>query len=236
MTEDTAADPARRYQLYGRRRGRPLRRRRAHLLETLLPTVEIAPPPPGSGTDPAAWFGDVRPRAVWLEVGFGGGEHLATQAARHRDIGFIGCEPFLNGVASLMTLIEDLALTNVRVLPDDARPLLAGLADRTIDRCFVLFSDPWPKARHAERRFIGPSTLDQLARIMPPGAELRLASDDPTLIRWTVEQMTRHPAFAWTATCAADWRVRPDDWPPTRYEEKAIAAGRRPVYLRYVRR
>ncbi|WP_029010763.1 tRNA (guanine(46)-N(7))-methyltransferase TrmB [Azospirillum halopraeferens] len=222
-------------RLYGRRKGRPLRRRRTELLETLLPRLTVAVPPSGTPIDPAALF-DRPVDDVWLEVGFGGGHHLAWQAAHHPGIGLIGCEPFVNGVAGLLGLVEDAGVDNVRIVPDDARPLLDALPDASIGRAFVLFADPWPKKRHWERRFIGPGTLDTLARVLRDGAELRLASDDPGLVRWMLEHTVRHPDFAWTARRAADWRERPADWPPTRYEEKAIAAGRRPVFLRFVRR
>ncbi len=172
----------------------------------------------------------------WLEVGFGGGEHLAAQAVAHPGIGIIGCEPFINGVAGLLDHVEREGLGNVRIFDDDARFLLDALPDASIGRCFVLFSDPWPKKRHWERRFIGPENLERLARVLKNGAELRLASDDPGLVTWMLDQTWHHPAFAWTAQRADDWRIRPSDWPATRYEEKAVAAGRRPVFLRFCRR
>lgn len=223
-----------RLQLYGRRRGRPLRVQKARCYEALLPQTRITLPEQGQ-LDPAGLF-SFAPAAVWLEVGFGGGEHLAAQAQAHPDIGFIGCEPFVNGVAGLLHHIEARGLQNVRVLADDARPLLARLPEASIARSFVLFADPWPKARHHRRRFIGPETLPDLARILADNAHLRLASDDPGLARWMLEHVWSHPAFAWTARCPADWRHRPADAPPTRYEEKALAAGRRPVYLTFRRR
>ncbi len=232
MSDDTA--PQQRMILYGRRRGRPLRKQRSGLLETLLPRLEVALPETGR-LDPASLF-DRPVRDVWFEVGFGGGEHLAAQAAANPDIGFIGCEPFINGVASLLQHVEVLGLTNVRVVPDDARPILDALPDACIGRAFVLFPDPWPKARHAFRRFIGPDNLPRLARVLKDGAELRLATDDRQLSRWMLEHTWRHPDFAWTAQGADDWRVRPADWPETRYERKAIEAGRRPVFLRFRRR
>ena len=223
-------------QLYGRRRGRPLRRRRADLLETLLPAVRLEQAQPGVPLEPAALF-PVPVSGVWLEVGFGGGEHLAAQAAAHPEVGIIGCEPFINGVAGLLGHIEQGGLENrVRILADDARPLIDSLPDASIGRCFVLFADPWPKKRHWERRFIGPTNLDRLARILKDGAELRLASDDPGLITWMLDHTWHHPAFEWLARSAHDWRCRSVDWPATRYEEKAITAGRKPVFLRFQRR
>lgn len=220
--------------LYGRRHGRPLRRHKRELLETLLPEIRVARPVPGERLDPAALFDAVSD--VWLEVGFGGGEHLAAQAASHPDVGIIGCEPFINGVASLLTHLEGGDAGAVRVLADDARPLIDALPDASVGRCFVLFPDPWPKLRHHRRRFIGPENLDRLARILKDGAELRLASDDMGLVRWMLEHTWRHAAFDWLARSPSDWRRRPDDWPPTRYEMKAIEQGRKPVFLRFRRR
>lgn len=232
MTDDTQPH---RTQLYGRRRGRPLRRHRSTLIETLLPQVQLVPPTDGGRIDPAVLF-DQPKRDLWFEVGFGGGEHLAWQAAHHPDVGFIGCEPFINGVASALQHVEAQALGNVRIVPDDARPILDALPDASVGRCFVLFADPWPKLRHAERRFIGPLNLPRLARVLKDGAELRLATDDRQLCRWMLEHTWRHPDFEWLARVPSDWRVRPEDWPATRYEQKAIVAGRRPTFLRFRRR
>jgi tRNA (guanine-N7-)-methyltransferase len=191
--------------------------------------------PEGGELDPRSLF-DRRPRAVWLEIGFGGGEHLAAQAAAHPEIGFIGVEPFVSGVARLLAACEAAALGNVRVLVDDARLLLAALPAGSIDRTFILFPDPWPKVRHHKRRIVSSGTVADLARVLAPGAELRLATDDPAYARWMLEALVREPRLAWLAERARDWRARPDDWPPTRYEAKALAAGRRPVYLRFLRR
>ncbi|AWK86137.1 tRNA (guanine(46)-N(7))-methyltransferase TrmB [Azospirillum thermophilum] len=224
-------------RLYGRRKGRPLRKYKSSLIDTLLPSIALPVPGPGDRIDqPAALFG--RPvRDVWLEVGFGSGHHLAWQAEHNPDIGLIGAEPFVNGVAGLLAMVEKAGLQDtVRVLPDDARPLLDALPDASIGRAFVLFADPWPKKRHWERRFIGPENLPRLARVLKDGAELRLASDDMGLVRWMLEHTVKDPNFEWTARGPSDWRVRPSDWPPTRYEEKAIAAGRKPVFLRFVRK
>ncbi|MEE3626251.1 tRNA (guanine(46)-N(7))-methyltransferase TrmB [Nitrospirillum sp. BR 11752] len=170
-------------------------------------------------------------------MGFGGGEHLAEQAAANPDIGFIGCEPFINGVANLLQHVEAKDLSgNIRICPDDARPILDALPEASVGRVFVLFADPWPKLRHAERRFIGPANLPRLARVLKDGAELRLATDDQQLCRWMLEHAWRYPDFEWLADKAADWRVPPADWVQTRYEQKALEAGRVPVYLRFRRR
>jgi tRNA (guanine-N7-)-methyltransferase len=232
-TTDATQDSSRR--LYGRRKGRPLRKRKSSLIDTLLPGLAIPVPQPGERLDPAALF--ARPvDDVWLEVGFGSGHHLAWQAEQRPSVGHIGAEPFVNGVAALLSLVDQGKLDNVRVLPDDARPLLDALPDASIGRAFVLFADPWPKKRHWERRFIGPDNLPRLARVLKDGAELRLASDDMGLVRWMLEHTIRHPDFEWTARFPRDWRERPADWPATRYEQKAIEAGRKPVFLRFVRK
>lgn len=230
MTDQT--EP-RRQILYGRRHGRPLRKQRAALLDTLLPTLrlEVAA---GDRIDPATLFPAPK-SALWFEVGFGGGEHLAQQAAANPGVGFIGCEPFINGVSSLLKHLEQGHADNIRVVPDDARPVLDALPDASVDRAFVLFPDPWPKLRHAFRRFIGPENLPRLARVLKDGAELRLATDDVQLSRWMLEHTWRHPAFEWLARAPADWRERPADWPRTRYEQKALAVGRKPVFLRFRR-
>jgi len=176
------------------------------------------------------------PEAIWLEIGFGGGEHLAEQAAAHPEIGFIGSEVFENGVARLTGEIARRGLTNIRIFPDDARLLLAALPPRSVGRIFVLFPDPWPKLRHQKRRLISPATLDRFAELMPGGAELRLATDDPLYQTAMLDAATAHPAFEWTARSPADWRERPADWPATRYEQKALAAGRTPLFFSFVRR
>src|SRR5262249_40220140 len=150
-------------------------------------------------------------------------------------IGFIGCEPYVNGMAALLVSVERQGLANLRVWPGDAREILPALPAACIGRGFVLFPDPWPKTRHHKRRLLTAAFLDEMARIMRRGAELRLSSDDAGYLEWILERATAHPAFAWTAGIQDDWRTRPPDWPATRYEEKAVAAGRRPYFLRFVR-
>jgi len=224
---------ARKHVFHGRRKGRSLRAGRQRLVDELLPrlTIDLN----GDRVDPAALFGPPA-RDVWLEVGFGGGEHLAEQARMHPEVGMIGCEPFINGVARLLSEIERDDLENIRIHADDARDLIDRLPDASIGRAFVLFSDPWPKARHIRRRFIGPENLDRLARVMKDGAELRLASDQISLIRWMLFHIGNHPDFEWTARRPQDWQSRPDDWPPTRYELKATGEGIVCVYLMFRRR
>ena len=215
-------------RLYGRRRGRPLRQGRQLLQQELLPRLAVTLPEQGT-LEPASLF-PASPAAVWLEIGFGGGEHLAEQAERHPGIGFIGSEVFENGIARLVGEVARRDLGNVRILADDARLLLDCLAPASLGRVFILFPDPWPKLRHHKRRLVAPATLDRLAVVMQPGAELRLATDDPGYLVWMLEHVTAHPHFVWLARCAADWRERPADWPATRYEEKALAAGRTPAF------
>ena len=220
-------------RVYGRRRGRRLRTGRRRLMETLLPRLRI-PLEEGGEVRPGDLFPEL-PEAVWLEIGFGAGEHLAAQAESHPEVGFLGCEPFLDGVANLLSLVDGAGLGNVRLLDDDARLLLAALPDACLDRVFLLFNDPWPKTRHVKRRFLSRENLDTLARVMRDGAELRFASDHLAYATWSLEQLTRHPDFAWTARCPADWRTPPADGFTTRYEAKAREAGRACTYLWFQR-
>ena len=219
--------------LYGRRRGKKLRAGQEALLDTLLPRLLVKVPPEPQKLDLAALFGGARD--IWLEVGFGAGEHLVWQAEQHADVGLIGCEPFINGVAKCLAHIERTGVTNVRLFNDDARLLMAALPEQSLARAFILFPDPWPKTRHHKRRFVQRDTLDELARLMKPGAELRLATDDPSYLPWMVEHACVHSAYDWQAERPADWRDRPADWPPTRYEQKMLA-GHKPVFLRLKRR
>ncbi len=234
MTRPPEAPPERRRILYGRRRGRPLREAQRRLWETLLPRLRIALPDTGT-LDPATLFA-ATPAALWLEIGFGGGEHLAAQAAAHPTVGIIGCEVFENTIVKLLGEIERQRLGNVRLLIDDARKLLARLPAASLDRAFILFPDPWPKLRHHKRRLVSTETLDRLAELMKDGAELRLATDDPGYLLWMLQRAPVHPAFEWLVEGPADWRTRPPDWPATRYEQKGLAAGRPPVFLRLRRR
>ena len=202
-------------------------------MQELLPRLSIALSE--ESLDPAGLFAPRR-AACWLEIGFGAGEHLAAQALAHPEVGFIGCEPFVNGIARLLSSVDAHKMQNLRIYADDARPLLHRIQDASIDRVFLLFPDPWPKKRHAGRRFICPENLDALARIMRDDAEFRVASDEMGYIRWSLRHIRAHAAFDWTARSADDWRARGEDWPPTRYEEKALAAGRQCVYLKFTRR
>jgi tRNA (guanine-N7-)-methyltransferase len=219
-------------QLYGRRRGHRLRPSRARLLEERLPQIRIHLPEEGQ-LDAASLFS--RPCPLWLEIGFGGGEHLIWQARHHPEVGLIGCEPFINGVARLLSLAEAEAIGNLRVVVDDARLLLDALPEASLERIFVLFPDPWPKARHHKRRLVNPATAARFGHLLPPGGEVRLATDDMGYARAMLQAMLPRPEFEWQADRPADWRERPPDWPPTRYEQKALEAGRSCVYLRFRR-
>lgn len=212
----TAAPP----RLYGRRKGKRLRPGQAVLLKELLPRLAVPVPMPGGMLDPLTLFAPSC-EAVWLEIGFGGGEHLYAQAVVHPKIGFIGSEPFVNGVAKLLAEVHRRSLGNVRIHASDARPLLEALAPASIGRIFVLFPDPWPKKRHHKRRLIQPETLDLMARVMADEAELRLATDDADYAAWILATVAGHGAFAGPAGGPRGFAERPDDWPPTRYEAKA---------------
>ena len=234
MSKDTPA-AAPRVLYYGRRKGKPLTTARQAVIEDHLPRLRIELPGDGGPIDPRSLF-PFPVNDVWLEVGFGGGEHLAAQAAQNKNVGVIGAEVFLNGVASLVRHVVEKNLSNVRIFNDDVRHLLPSLPDQCLSRVFVLFPDPWPKARHDKRRFIGPANLDALARQMRDGAELRVASDHPVYIHWALEQITAHPAFSWAVNGPEDWLIAPADHATTRYEQKAKKAGRKPHFFRFYRK
>ena len=218
---------------YGRRRGKRLSPRKERLVTELLPGLrpQLAAPAP----DNPSKLLPVPVREVWLEIGFGSGEHLLWQAARNPDIGLIGCEPFINGVSSLLGVIEDRGLQNILVHDGDARDVLGWLTAGSIARVFILFPDPWPKKRQTKRRLMSLALAASLARVLRSGGELRFGSDDMDYACETLLTVNRSGAFAWQAEKAADWRVRPMDWPETRYERKALSGGRKPVYLRWLR-
>jgi tRNA (guanine-N7-)-methyltransferase len=219
--------------IYGRRKGHRLRPGRRRLLEELLPRLLVRVPESGQ-IDPAGLFAE--PRAeLWLEIGFGAGEHLVAQAAARPEVGMIGCEPYVSGVARALSMIEERGLRNLRLFMDDARLLMAALPDACLERIFVLFPDPWPKTRHHKRRIVNPRSAAEFARLLSPGGELRLATDDMSYARAMLLALRPRPELAWQARRPADWRSRPADWPPTRYEDKARAAGRSCAYLRFRR-
>jgi tRNA (guanine-N7-)-methyltransferase len=221
-------------RLYGRARGHKLRPRQQLLLQVTLPRLQLRP---AQAADPFAAFPQP-PSALWLEVGFGGGEHTLAQTAAHPDIGLIGCEPFENGICSLLSRLvpEDEEAhaplpPNLLLWPDDARVLLRLLPADCLDRLFLLFPDPWPKARHAKRRFVHPALLPLLARVLRSGAEWRVATDDPTYQAWISEVMAAQDLFEAQPPATE----RPPGWPPTRYEAKALREGRSPKYWTMIR-
>jgi tRNA (guanine-N7-)-methyltransferase len=229
------AEPPRR-TIYGRRRGKPLRPARRELLQRLLPRLRLDPSAwRDRALDPRTLFTPARQR-TWLEIGFGAGEHLTAMARAHPEVGFIGCEPFINGVARLLGFIDQYQLDNVRIVDGDAALLLDKLPDASIDRAFLLFPDPWPKRRHHKRRFVRPSNIAAMARVLADGARWRMATDDAGYCRWMLAHLADHPEFEWLVRRPSDWRCRPEDWPPTRYEGKALAEGRAPAYLGFQRR
>lgn len=225
-------NPARR-NFYGRRHGKTLRQsQKGYLSEDLGDlrprNITIDENPDRNRIDPSAIFGDDRP--IWLEVGFGGGEHMVHMAATYPEIGIIGCEPFINGVAMLLGKIRAAGVENVSVHPGDARDLMDVLPDASIDRAFLMYPDPWPKARHHRRRFVTPEHLLPLARVMRPGGIFRVASDIPDYIRQTREEVPL-AGFQMIADTDQAW----DDWISTRYEQKALREGRAPHYVTFRR-
>jgi tRNA (guanine-N7-)-methyltransferase len=213
---------------YGRIKSRVIKPRQAALLDTLLPRIRV----PAERFEPRS----LMPAAqeAWLEIGFGGGEHMAAQAARRPDVLIIGAEPFQNGVASALRHLDEQGLTNVRLKDGDARELLSHLPDASLERVFILFPDPWPKARHHKRRLLQADVAQELARVLKPGGRLRFASDWADYVDWSLERLTANPAFRWTAEHAADWRTPPADHVTTRYEEKRLGDCA-PVFLDFVR-
>ena len=229
-TENEGGHRAHDMRFYGRRKSRPLKPRQQRLMEVLLPKVSLRNAPPELLRTPTRLF--ERPVArVVLEIGFGGGEHLARRAREHPDWAFIGAEPFVNGVAKMLAAMEDLALDNVRLWDGDARALLPRIGDATLAEVWLLYPDPWPKKRHHKRRFVNQENLGHIHRILEPGGVFFFASDIPDYVRWTLLHVRRHGGFDWLATRAEDWRTPPAGWPGTRYEKKALREGRTPAYL-----
>ena len=201
-------------------------------MEELLPRLAIGDAGP---IDPAALF-DWRPQQVEMEIGFGGGEHLARLATARPDAGFIGCEPFIDGVAKLLVAIEEKGLTNIRLFADDARHLLPRISAASLDAVYLLYPDPWPKTRHHKRRFVNQQTLAQIHQLLKPGGLLFFTSDIDDYVRWTLMHIRRHGGFEWRAQRATDWQNPPPGWQSTRYEQKALREGRPPTYLRFDKR
>lgn len=226
-----------RRNFYGRLKGKSLKAsQKGYLdqdLEALSPgAVSWETNPERTPLDLGSLF-DGKP--IWLEIGFGGGEHLVHQAAQNPGVGIIGAEPYINGVAMLLGKIRRAGVSNLAVHPGDARDLFDVLPDASIDRAFLLYPDPWPKTRHHRRRFVTPEHLEPLARVLKPGAVFRVATDIEDYVRQTLEQVPHH-GFEWLAERPSDWRTPWDDWLSTRYEQKALREGRTPHYLTFRKR
>lgn len=218
---------------FGRRRGKTLKPAQAAAMDELLPRLklDVAQPAPAQL---GVLFG--RPvSSVRLEIGFGGGEHLFSQLQRHPDTGFIGVEPFVNGMAKLISALSQEWHDNIRVHDDDATVLLDWLPPGSLDGIDLLYPDPWPKPRHWKRRFVSQGNLDRFARVLKPGGVFRFASDIDAYVNWTLLHCRQHPQFQWEAACAADWQTPYAGWPGTRYEAKAVREGRTPAYLTFLR-
>jgi len=236
MTQDKHPSGAPWRNFYGRFKGKGLRpSQQAYLDEDL---AKLSPGPVGwdvnserEAIDLEALFGA---RDVWLEIGFGGGEHMVHQAVANPDVGIIGCEPYINGVAMLLGKIRDSGAQNIAVHPGDARDMFDVLPAGSISRAFLLYPDPWPKKRHHRRRFVTPEHLEPLSKVLKKGAIFRVATDIPDYVRQTLEQVPRH-GFQWLAERPSDWREPWKDWISTRYEEKALREGRTPHYLTFIK-
>ncbi len=234
MDKNDSGAPRRNF--YGRLKGKALKPSHKRYLEDLgglsPGAVTWEDNPERAPLNVKALFGG---KPVWLEVGFGGGEHLVHQAQANSSVGIIGAEPFINGVATLLGKIRKAGVQNVRVHAGDARDLMDVLPEGSISKAFLLYPDPWPKARHHRRRFVTPEHLAPLHRVLAPGAEFRIATDIPDYVRQAMEEVP--PAgFEWLAERAEDWRQPWDDWLSTRYEQKALREGRVPHYLTFRRR
>ena len=222
---------------YGRVKGKSLRPSQETYLEEDLAklspgAVDWEVNPERENLDLQAMFGG---KPVWLEIGFGGGEHLVHQAATHPQMGIIGCEPYINGVAMLLGKIRQAGVENLKVYPGDARNMFDVLPDESIDKAFLNYPDPWPKTRHHRRRFVTQEHLEPLARVLKPGAEFRVATDIPDYVRQTLQEVPK-AGFEWLAEGPSDWRAPWDDWISTRYEQKALREGRTPHYLTFRKR
>ncbi|MDR3493105.1 MAG: tRNA (guanine(46)-N(7))-methyltransferase TrmB [Ancalomicrobiaceae bacterium] len=227
--------PARMAAFYGRRKGKPLRKGQTEVVETLLPGLSIDLAVPAPADLKALFAADIDD--VWMESGFGGGEHLLNLAESHPRIGFIGAEPFVNGMAKLLAILgqrPDLA-ARIRLHAADAVPLLDWLPEASLGRFYLLYPDPWPKTRHWKRRFVGADNIARLARVLRPGAEFRFASDWSPYVDWTLQRVPPDVRFRWLAETSMDWKEPWAGWPGTRYEAKAVREGRVPAYLRFGR-
>jgi tRNA (guanine-N7-)-methyltransferase len=228
LTGSERQAPHRPLRSFGRIRGRALKPRQADLITSLLPRLAIPPGP----LDPRALAPEAR--ETWLEIGFGGGEHLAGQAARNPDVLLLGAEPFVNGLGGALRHIADAGLANVRLHGGDARDLLAALPDDSLSRVFILFPDPWPKTRHQKRRLVQPAFAQEIARVLKAGGTLRIATDWADYADQCLRVITANPGLFWTAERADDWRDPPPDHISTRYELKRLGDCA-PIFLEFAR-
>ena len=215
---------------FGGRNGRRLSTRQQELIDKRLPELRV-PISEISKLDPTTLFNDAS--EIWLEIGFGGGEHVSGQAKRAPEIGILASEVFSEGVAKLLGQIEDDALSNIRIWSRDGRELIDGLSDHCVDRTFILFPDPWPKTRHHKRRLIQPAFLDALARVVKPNGKVRFATDVSSYADEALERFLAHSAFDWRASTADDWRIAPTDHIQTRYQSKNLG-DIKPVYFDFI--
>ena len=217
-------------RFYGRRKGRVLSQHRQNMLEICLPKYLYPHPPPCQKLEEIF---DENIKSVCLEIGFGGGEHLAEWAHACPEIGFVGAEPFINGVASLVRYCEDKKLKNVKIWPDDVRLILPHMPPQSLSAIYIMFPDPWPKKRHANRRILNQTMLNLCAQTLKTHGTLRMASDHACAKSWLLEEALKHPDFYWTAQKAEDWQKKPENWPQTRYMHKALKQGRTPNWLEF---
>ena len=225
-----AEDPTKKSYIFGRQKCKKLSARQQNLVETLLPKLKINPETPFEADSLSQCD-----KELWLEIGFGGGEHLSATAKANPDIQFIGCEPFLNGIAKLLVAIESENLENIRIFDHDARKIINWLPAQSLSRIYLLYPDPWPKKRHRKRRFVTAETLEMLARVLKPGADFIIASDIGDYIRTSLSAIEQSKDFVWSPQSRKDWRTPPEGWPSTRYEQKALREGRYPTYLKVKR-
>lgn len=219
-------------RVYGRRQGKPLTKASAARFEKYFPLYSINIPG-DEGINPRELFIDEMTE-YWLEIGFGKGEHLASQAKENPQVGIIGCEPFLNGVSGLIDHIDKENIENTRFYMDDARLLMDAIPESSISRAFILFPDPWRKKRHYKRRVVNAGNLKVLTKILKDGAELRIATDHNDYCRWILARLLENEHFIWQSEHPDDWHKRASDWPATRYEEKAFKSGRRSTYMTFI--
>ena len=219
---------------FGRRRGKTLRPAQAGAAGLLLPGLKLDLSQPAPARLESLFAAPVD--GVRLEIGFGGGEHLHHEAGRFPEAGFIGVEPFVNGMAKFLSQLRATPRANIRLHDDDATQLLDWLPDASLDGIDLFYPDPWPKKRHWKRRFVNRANLDRFARVLKGGGRFRFASDIDTYVDWTLLACRAHGAFDWQAASAQDWRTPYEGWPGTRYEAKALREGRTPAYLTFLRR